>query len=734
MTRKRSDGSSQDRSRPDPSPFQWVNTTHPEQFKDKDKMKEIRGHVMNNYLQRAQQDPESTDRRVLNKRRESQPTRKRPSKSQLDKPTFTVDPTVSGPNTGMPIPRSQPVSELPPAFSPVLTNGHEQYGPPVGPPTPSSLNLGYSQRDWSRSATTSSSPPSVSEDDQSTHGEHYESPGSFRSNAAGIYYTTQPRTETPRSVGTPELRSTELPFPDFTDMLQLENGIPSFPTPSNNSLGPSLAPSAQRLHRDKLLTKYMKDDVWIDDVPERDELHQQLNDYLGVLARDRNRMVSDEGLHFTLYQINLKIMEGALQSTAVFGKGVAVVVAARGGLTALNCSRDLAAKLTITLIQYGRNSSLALAYCPLFAWKDTPSIRSANPSRFSAEITKLLLEANELITLCTETNPSETDVHAILKKVLQSPSGDQPGHADSDNPMYEPVRLATFLSAHAAMRRIPLHKAAAPPDDVVLTSPQEQSSTPSLTRSSSHPAVEARRAGTGRPPTSPTKSKAKQRAKQDDFRSGVTAAMLKLRLKKLMSVNDIMSGREALTGIKDPMDRLAILGVLFWISLVGIASCKPPQMQTEDVATAHTENVTVAPLSTPKPPPTLNRTSSLSSLASNATATPYSARRDSVFPHFQPAMWHVEQYPFLPTLPDNHAQETSYSISQAQHHDTAQPIPHHDTPQPTRPTDQDASRRFFSSLAIRTAALIRKEDSAAVLRRLERFVGFLAFLDERGGV
>lgn len=198
--------------------------------------------------------------------------------------------------------------------------------------------------------------------------------------------------------------------------------------------------------------------------------------------------------------------------------------------------------------------------------------------------------------------------------------------------------------------------------------------------------------------------------------------MLETRVKKIPAVSDIMSGKYEVAGRKDRMDRLAILGVLFWISLVGIASCKPPQTHTEDVATAQP--------STTRPPPTLNRTSSLSSLTSHAAAALYSDRRDSAFPSYQPAIWHVDQYPFLP----DHTQEAAYSTPQARHHDAAQLKHHHDTAQPKRSTDQDASRRFFSSLAIRTAALIRKEDSAAVLRRLERFVGFLAFLDERSGV
>lgn len=210
MTKKRSDGSGQDRSRPDPSTFQWVNTTHPEQFKDKDKMKEIRGHVMNNYLQRAQHDPESTDRRVLSKRRESQPTKKRPSKSQLDQPTFIVNPTVTPPTVGTAIPRSQPVQDPTPTFSPVVS-GHEQYAPPADPPTPVSMNRVYLQQDWSRSATTSSSPPSVSGDDQSTHIERSDSFSSLGSNAAVTYPSSHPLADTPRSVGTPEFNPIDLP-------------------------------------------------------------------------------------------------------------------------------------------------------------------------------------------------------------------------------------------------------------------------------------------------------------------------------------------------------------------------------------------------------------------------------------------------------------------------------------------------------------------------------------------
>jgi len=173
-------------------------------------MKEIRGHVMNNYLRKAQQDPESTDRRVLGKRRESEGTKKRPSKSQLDQPTFEVDPAISPPGVGMPTYRSQPAMEPQLTFSPVVT-GYEQYGPPAGPPTPFSLNLGHSQQDWSRSTTTSSSPPSVSEDEQSTHKELSESVSSFGSNAAVIYSTSHPITETPPAVGTPEFNPTDLP-------------------------------------------------------------------------------------------------------------------------------------------------------------------------------------------------------------------------------------------------------------------------------------------------------------------------------------------------------------------------------------------------------------------------------------------------------------------------------------------------------------------------------------------
>lgn len=127
-------------------------------------------------------------------------------------------------------------------------------------------------------------------------------------------------------------------------MLQLdENFMRSFPMTNNNGLGSSTDVNPQPVDHNELLKEYMKDDVWIDDLPNRDELHQQLNNYLvSSLGLD-----SDEGLHFSLYQINLKMMQGSLPCTAVFRRGVAGIVAARGGLTALKCSHDLAAKLAM---------------------------------------------------------------------------------------------------------------------------------------------------------------------------------------------------------------------------------------------------------------------------------------------------------------------------------------------------------------------------------------------------
>ena len=388
------------------------------------------------------------------------------------------------------------------------------------------------------------------------------------------------------------------------------------------------------------------------------------------------------------------------------------------------------------------NHSLALSYCPLYAWKTTQSVEPGNPSRFSAEITKLLLETRDLITLCTNSDPPETEVHDILRKVLQSPSGDQRGHADSGDPMYESVRLATFLSAHAAMKRIPLHEAAAAPIDksgVALDSAQEQSAASSGGGSTSSSPTESRKAGAGRPATSARKSKGKQRVKLDNTRSGVTAAMLEDRVRMLPAVGDIVSGTDSSHRGQDPMDRLAVLGVIFWISLVGIASCKPPtQKQNNDLA-----NCRPGIASNPR---TLVRTNSLDSLASYAaSASPNTdLRRDSIFPlyaaSYGPSTWQAEQYPFLPSdgrsgydtpaLSDYNPSQSAYPTLQTYHDDdddaTQSSSPRHEV--------QGASRTFFTSLAIRTAALIRKQDSAAVLRRLERFVGFLAFLNSERDV
>lgn len=112
---------------------------------------------------------------------------------------------------------------------------------------------------------------------------------------------------------------------------------------NDNGVGPSTDANVQPVDRNELLKNYMKEDVWIGDSPERDELQQELNNYLV----SSSGLVSDEGLHFSLYQINLKMMEGSLQCTEVFRRGIAGVVAARGGLTALKCSHDLAVKLTM---------------------------------------------------------------------------------------------------------------------------------------------------------------------------------------------------------------------------------------------------------------------------------------------------------------------------------------------------------------------------------------------------
>jgi len=119
---------------------------------------------------------------------------------------------------------------------------------------------------------------------------------------------------------------------------------------SNSSVDDSRGRSNSAPERPPQQTKLvhcMMHDIWIDDVEERNELYQQLDRFAGVLTRDPLMIISDEGLHFSLYQVNLKMMSGGSECTAIIQMGIAGVVEARGGLIALDCDHDLAAKLTM---------------------------------------------------------------------------------------------------------------------------------------------------------------------------------------------------------------------------------------------------------------------------------------------------------------------------------------------------------------------------------------------------
>jgi len=330
-------------------------------------MKEVRRGVMMDYLQRAEQDPNSTDRRILNKRSGSNGKKKRATKSREEsssaaQPTFKVEPGISPSAAGIPSHRRLPSIPSRPAFSPDIT-GLDSYASAVGPPTPSSLTRGSSHKGWSRSMTPSSSTSSVTDDEHSlaAHRDLSESFTSIGSHFSDLYSNAPSSSATPHSIGTPELTAGEFPFAGMsstsryvtqsnecleTDIFPIESFMQSFGSSVKHSRARSNSAPEQASEQTKLVN-YMKHDIWIDDMTERNELYQQLGRFAGVLARDRPMMVSDEGLHFSLYQVNLKMMSGGSECTTVFQKGIAGVVEARGGLITMDCDHDLAAKLTM---------------------------------------------------------------------------------------------------------------------------------------------------------------------------------------------------------------------------------------------------------------------------------------------------------------------------------------------------------------------------------------------------
>lgn len=91
-----------------PTPLQFVTVTHPAQARDKQTMKKIRQSVMHNYLDRAEQDPNSTDVRVS--RNNPARKRKRNESSPEQTPPETADPTTL--SEGLVGPRSTPSTSL----------------------------------------------------------------------------------------------------------------------------------------------------------------------------------------------------------------------------------------------------------------------------------------------------------------------------------------------------------------------------------------------------------------------------------------------------------------------------------------------------------------------------------------------------------------------------------------------------------------------------------------------
>jgi len=330
-------------------------------------MKEVRRGVMLDYLQRAEQDPNSTDRRVLNKRsgsdsKKKPTTKSRGESSSVAQPTFKVEPGISPLAGGIQSHQRESTFPSRPAFSPEV-QVVDSYVSPAGPPTPFSLSYGYPHRDWSRSMTPSTSPPSVTDDEHSS-AVPKDLSGSFNSidsHFSDPYPNIPSSSATPHSIGTPELNPRELAFAGMAfvsrcatwpnehiepEIFPIENLMQSHDSFANNSRGRSNSAPEQPVRQTKLV-HYMKHDEWIDDMMERNELYHQLGRFAGVLARNPMLMIGDEGLQFSLYQINLKMMAGGSGNTAVFQKGIAGVVEARGGLTELDCDHDLAAKLTV---------------------------------------------------------------------------------------------------------------------------------------------------------------------------------------------------------------------------------------------------------------------------------------------------------------------------------------------------------------------------------------------------
>lgn len=81
------------------SSFQWVTITDPQQAKDRDTMRNVRVHVMNNYLHKEQRNPHSTDARVHNgsERKREHTASSTPQRQPERRHSTTQDAAVAGP-------------------------------------------------------------------------------------------------------------------------------------------------------------------------------------------------------------------------------------------------------------------------------------------------------------------------------------------------------------------------------------------------------------------------------------------------------------------------------------------------------------------------------------------------------------------------------------------------------------------------------------------------------------
>jgi len=98
-SRSASHASSEDQAQPQPK-FQFVTATNPDQFSDHAKMRDIRRHVMMDYLAREESKGNSTDRRVARSRQDAK--RKRSSEPLSSSPEGKPAEVVPGRASNVP--------------------------------------------------------------------------------------------------------------------------------------------------------------------------------------------------------------------------------------------------------------------------------------------------------------------------------------------------------------------------------------------------------------------------------------------------------------------------------------------------------------------------------------------------------------------------------------------------------------------------------------------------------